>query len=255
MTFDLSPWTFFLVFGRTSALIAFFPMFAEAQVPRAIRVSTILWISLAILPVLPPSTWQPATLPDLAIAVGMEAMLGALFALTARLIFSGVMLGAQWIDAEIGFQVVQQINPLSGTPNSPVGILLLITTSLMFWAFGYFEDMLLFWARIFHILPPPIVAFSPAVGETLVTLSSQIFFRALEILTPILVVMFLVTLAIGLMARAVQGVNIFVESYNIKLIIGMVTLVATAPILLALLHKHLEMIPESWMAILRALKT
>lgn len=255
MTLDLSVWNFFLVFGRTSALVAFFPMLSEVQSPRTVRVGLALWISLAILPTLPPSSWQPANVPDLALAVGLETVVGAFFAFAIRLVFSAILLGAQWIDSEIGFQVAQQINPLSGVPNSPFGSVAMVTSALLFWSLGFFENLLLLWARMFHSLPAPILTMPLEVGDTLLHLSARIFSGALEVAIPIVLVMFLVTLAIALMARAIQGVNLFVEAYNIKLAAGIGALVMTSPLILALMQKQLDGIPNAWMALARALKS
>jgi flagellar biosynthesis protein FliR len=255
MNFDFSPWNFFLIFGRTSALVAFMPILSDSQIPRRLRVGVAVWLTLAIMPTVPPSSFQPTTVFELFMAVGMEAILGAIFAFTIRLLFVGIFLGAHWIDGEVGFQAAQQINPISGTPNSPFGTLVLVTSSLLFWSLGYFEQVIVFWARIFQLLPPPVLILPPAVGETLVTLSSQIFLRALEIVTPMLAIMFLVTLTIGLMARAVQGVNVFVESYNIKLMVGLVALVLNAPLILNLIIKQLDGIGDNWTLLTRALKT
>jgi len=254
MTLSLLPWSFFLVLGRTSALIAFFPMISESYIPRTIRIGIAVWISLAIFPLMPASAFEPTTVPELALAVGFEAAVGVLFAFAARFIFSGIMLGVQWIDAEVGFQVAQQINPLSGTPSSPVGTLILIVASLLFWSLGYFEDLLMLWVKIFQLLPPPITHLPTITGDAVILLSTQMFVRALEIATPVLVVMFMVTLAIALLARAIQGVSIFVESYNLKLLIGISSLVTLAPLMLTLLQKHLEAIPNSWAILVRALQ-
>jgi flagellar biosynthesis protein FliR len=254
MTFSLSPWTFFLVFGRTAALITFFPMLSDMPIPRTVKVGIVMWLTFAIMPLVPPTVFEPTTIPELALAVGLEAVVGILFAFTARLIFSGITLGVQWIDAEVGFQVAQQINPLSGVPTSPVGTLTMILASLLFWCLGYFENLIMVWARIFQLLPAPVSHIPKITGDALVMLSSQMFIRALEIATPIVVVMFMVTLAMALFARAIQGVSIFVESYNLKLLLGMGALITLAPLLLTLLQKHLEAIPDSWSVMVRAMQ-
>jgi flagellar biosynthesis protein FliR len=254
MTFNFSPWTFLLVLGRTGTLVGFLPILSDGSVPKKIRIGLACWLSVAIVPTLPPSKYQPNSLLDLGVAIGLESLVGLLFAFITRILFAGIFLGAQWIDGEIGFQAAQQINPISGTPNSPFGTLMMVVTSLLFWCLGYFEDLIALWARIFQILPVPITGFSSLAGDALVKLTSQIFLRALEIVTPILTVMFLVTLTIGLMARAVQGVNIFVDSYNIKLLIGIGTLVTIAPLMLTLVQKQVGSMLDYWMVVLHALK-
>lgn len=253
MTLNFSPWNFFLVFGRTAALVAFFPMLQEAQIPRAIRAGIAIWLSLAILPMIPAVSYQPATLIDFAIGVGLETIVGVLFAITLRLIFSTVLLGAQWMDGEVGFQAAQQISPLTGTPNTPLGTIALVIATLLFWSLGFFEEMIVLWAKLFLLLPPPILAIPPAAGETLFKLSSQIFFGALQIATPILAIMFLVSIVIGLIARALQGASIFVESFNFKILVGMASLISLAPLLLLLIHKQLTLIPEWWTTLARSL--
>lgn len=254
MSFDLLPWNFLYVLGRTSVLVAFLPMFGEAQVPKSVRAGLAIWVSLAIFPILPATTFRPLDVPDVALAVGMECVLGAIFAIVLRMILSSVMLGAQWIDSEIGFQAAQQINPLSGIPSSPVTTLVIVVASMIFWCCGYFEDMLMYWAKIFLLLPPPFLAISPFAGDTLVQISSQIFTGALQIAAPIMLIMFLVSVAVGLMARALQGINILVEGFNIKLLVGLISLVALTPLIIKLLQKQLSLLPNFWEAMVRVLR-
>lgn len=254
MTFDLSPWNFFLVFGRTTALVGFFPMLSDLQVPRTVRVGVSLWITLAILPTIPVTGFMPGSVPELLVAILLETVVGALFAFMIRLVFAGITMGVQWIDSDIGFQVAQQINPLAGTPSSPFGTMALVTAALIFWSFGIFEDLIFIWARIFHILPPPVGMIPLRVGDTVVEISARIFTSALEIAIPIVIIMFLVTLAIGLLARAVQGINIFFEAFTIKILVGMGVLILLAPLIMAIMEKQLKEIPELWTMLLHALK-
>ena len=58
MTFDFSPWNFFLVLGRTASLVAFLPILSDFQVPRLVRLGVSVWISLAIVPTIP-ATMKP----------------------------------------------------------------------------------------------------------------------------------------------------------------------------------------------------
>jgi len=254
MNFLFSPWDFFLVLGRTSFLIGFFPMFSELQIPRLVRAGIAMWLSFVIMPTLPPTHFHPSNVPELAGAVFLEGVLGAIFAFAIRLVFATVSLGTQWIDSEIGFQVAQQINPIFGAPNSPFGTLALVVTTMLFWSMGFFEQLLAVWVRIFQILPPPITSLSPNTGDSVLWLSSQIFVGALKIATPVVLVMFLVSLSIGLLARAIPGVNFFVESFNAKLLAGIGFLVVISPFLLTLIQHQLDRIPESWLVLVRALK-
>jgi flagellar biosynthesis protein FliR len=255
MTIPFSPWTFFLIFGRTSTLVAFFPIISESSVPRMVRFSLAVWLSLAMLPLVPVNAFVPATLSDLALAMGIECVIGALFAFVARFVFAGIMLGVHWIDAEIGFQAAQQINPLSGVPGSPIATLILVVVSLLFFCLGYFEQLIFQWGQIFKLLPPPVMYLPMETADVMVSLSSRLFVKALELATPILVVMFMVTLAIGLFARAIQGISIFVESYTLKILIGLSTLVAIAPLLIQLLRNNLDSIEDSWSLLIHVLRS
>ncbi len=254
MNFLFSPWDFFLVFGRTSFLVGFFPMFSDVQVPRLIRLGLAIWLSLVIMPTLPTSHFHPTNVPQLLGAMFLEGVLGATFAFAIRLVFATISLGTQWIDSEIGFQVAQQISPLSGTPNSPFGTIALVITALLFWCTGMFEELLRVWVQMFQILPPPVSSISLSMGDALITLSSHVFVGALQIATPVLLIMFLVSLSIGLLARALPGVNFFVESFNVKMVVGLSFLVMISPFLLSLIQHQLDRIPDTWLTFLRALK-
>ncbi|MDD2709683.1 MAG: flagellar biosynthetic protein FliR [Verrucomicrobiae bacterium] len=254
MTFDLSPWHFLLVMGRTASLIAFFPMLSELRIPKAVRAGIALWTSLVITPLVPVSAFQPATIPDLTIALVLETFIGTLFAFVIRLIIAGIVTGVQWIDSEIGFQAAMQMNPLSGTPSSPFGTMALSIIALIFWSSGFFENLLVLWTRIFQILPPPITSISLETGTVLLTLSCHIFAGAIEIAAPIVALMFLLSLAMGLLARAVQGINIFFETFTLKILLGIPSIIILTPYLVNVMQQHLNLVPTHWQQLLHAIK-
>lgn len=254
MNLTLPVWDFFLVLGRTASLLAFFPLLSELQTPKTVRLGIVLWISLVTMPLLAPSGYHPASFPDLIVSVGLEALFGLGFAMVVRMVFSAILLGAQWIDLEMGFGAARQISPLTGMPGSPFAEIVFVISGLMFWSLGFFEQILALWVRMFQLIPPPVRSLSFEGGITLVGLSGQIFVGALQIAAPIVLVMFLVSLTIGFFARAVQGVNLFVESYNIKLLVGMLLLWSTLPLLDRLIVGQLYGIMDGWTVLLRAWK-
>ncbi len=90
--FDLSPieyQNFLFVLLRVGALIMFIPILGSAQIPGRIKIGFILFISIAVFPMVRATPMHdPKGLFDLAISLFSEITIGLAVAYSARLMFT-----------------------------------------------------------------------------------------------------------------------------------------------------------------------
>jgi flagellar biosynthesis protein FliR len=74
----------------------------------------------------------------------------------------------------------------------------------------------------------------------LIKISSGIVMGGLMIAAPLIALMFFVTTAVGFLVRAVQGLNLFVESIGLRLLIGGAGLLIFLPLILNMARGQME---------------
>ena len=75
-------------------------------------------------------------------------------------------------------------------------------------------------AQSFELVPPGGLLINPALGQHLIVFSGQMFVMALKIAAPIMASIFLVDLALALVARAAPQMNVLFIGFPIKIGVG-----------------------------------
>ena len=149
-----------------------------------------------------------------------ELMLGLSMGLMARLFLIAVDLGAEVMGFQMGFGIVTAIDPSTQA-----------STAILSQLYGAFMVLMLLVANGHHYFfiaitesfrTIPLMGFSP--NSNLFTLfmdsSKQIFVVALKFAAPVMVVLLLTSVALGIVARTVPQMNIFMVGMSLKIFIG-----------------------------------
>jgi len=234
--FDL----FLLMAVRTSGVFFTAPPFAARQVPVQWRAAFGLMVAMVLLPVVQAPPALPTTLiPWMAWAV-REAALGLAIGWTVNLTFAAVQLGGQLLDTELGFSIVSVMDPQTGQQMPLVGNFQ-YTLSLMILLLTNGHHLILAaLARSFALVPVGGAILHPSLTDTVVALSGGVFLTAFKLAAPVLGAGFVTSVALGVMARAMPQMNVFMVGLPLKLVAGLVVMVAGMPLYLATLSRVLD---------------
>ena len=104
--------TFIFVFFRVGALILFMPILGSSQAPQMMKIGLILFFSLSIFPLVQNQPMpQPQGMFELSIYLFSEITVGLAIAYVARLLFTAVQVAGTVVDFQMGFGVVNVIDP------------------------------------------------------------------------------------------------------------------------------------------------
>ncbi|HEY2801354.1 MAG TPA: flagellar biosynthetic protein FliR [Chthoniobacterales bacterium] len=244
ISFDLL-YTGMMVFIRAGGLLALLPVFSGQSVPVQIRLAiAVLLAYLAGAQAQPTSAIPDSMLALITIAV-RELFIGLLMGFAIRLIFYAIEFAGQVMSTEIGLTVSSQIDPISRQTSSPVGTALFYLGSLLFLISGCHHAVFLAFLRSFQIAPVGAIAFHRDTAEALVSASGNIFLVALQMAAPLLAVNFVVTFAFAILGKAAPSINVFSESFSVRVLVGIailgLTLGLTAQAVLSALRGSPEM--------------
>lgn len=234
---------FLLILARVGALLAVAPFWGSRIIPVQVRVCFTLILSLALLPLV----WQqqpaiPAQFLSYSFLVVREVLFGLVLGLASLLLFSAIQVAGQIIDTQMGFGMVNVLDPQSRVQVPLVGNLFYLVAIILFLLTDGHHYFLEAVAGSFILIPPGAPAFPLVVWADLTALFSQVLALALRIALPVAGVLLLADLALGIIARAVPQMNVFILGLPGKIIIGTLAILVILPLytfLLKLLFREL----------------
>jgi len=120
----------------------------------------------------------------------------------------------------MGFSLMNSIDPLSGASESGIAHLMNQVVTMLFLALDGHLVLLGALAQSFTLVPPGGLLINPALVTHFIAFSSQLFVMAIKIAAPIMASIFLVDLALALVARAAPQMNVLFVGFPLKIGVG-----------------------------------
>lgn len=228
---------FLLIFARLSGIFSTAPIFGARNVPVMVKAGLSLLISYILLPLLfQPSVIIPeALLPYVAVVIG-EFLIGLIMGFACSFIFHGIQMAGTLLDMQIGFGIVNVIDPQFGQQVPLIGNFKYILAILVFLASNSHH---LFLSAIFYSFRKiPVIQglFRPDMANIVVDMVYTVFIIAVKICLPVLVAIVLTDVALGILARTMPQMNIFVVGVPGKIIVGIFVLSLALPFYIVFLE-------------------
>jgi flagellar biosynthetic protein FliR len=224
--------TLLLVFIRTSTMLFVFPVFSAQQIPIMVRIGLAGLMSFILYRALP----LTVPLPDmgaLVAAVVSQVVLGLIVGFVAYLVFMGIQFAGEILDIQIGFAVANIISPQTQQQVTVIGELELTLATLVFLISNSHLLMLQGIGGSFHLVPLPYINLDPSVAGNVFVFLEQAFLIVLQIAAPAALSLFIVNIALGLMARVAPQMNVFVVGFPLQIGVGLLMLAVSVPLLAA----------------------
>jgi flagellar biosynthetic protein FliR len=241
---DLDFYNWFLVFIRLGSFLLALPFFSAVNFPAPMRVALAGLSALLLAPQLPPF---PIGHLDLLALFGLlvrEAAIGLLFAFFSRMVFFAADIAGIIISNELGLSMGSIMDPTSRQPEQMPGLILFFLATITMLSLDLHHGLLLGFARSFDVLPLGGGHLSTSLFETIVERTGQIFVIALQIAAPVMAVSFCITVFFALMSRAVPQMNVFAESFGIRIAGGLIVLGFTLQIAAQYIANYLQRLPD-----------
>lgn len=166
-----------------------------------------------------------------------EALVGLSMGFVAGLIIYAVQLAGSYIDLQMGFAIANTISPDTGVSSPLTGQFLNVLTLLFFLGADAHHMLLNGLLYSFRLVPLDSLAVHLSSGST-VQYVSRVFMQmviiSFQLAMPIVGCLFLVDVALGLVARTVPQVNVFVVGLPLKIIVGFAVMLIVFPMFISL---------------------
>jgi flagellar biosynthetic protein FliR len=222
---------FLLVLVRCSAIFLMTPIFGRRNVPAVFKVGLALMLSIVLLPAVELSSGFEMGFLQLALLAAKEAAVGLIIGFVTYVVFTAIYFAGQIIDMKTGFGIVNVLDPQTNTQIPIMGNFLYIFTLIVFITMDGHLMLIKALAESFTIVPAGhhLQVTAETVAELVSTLHST-FVIGFKISAPVVAAVFLTDVALGILARTMPQMNVFMVGMPLKIMIGMFTLMIMIPV-------------------------
>ncbi len=232
---------FLLIFVRVTSFFLMMPLFSYRTVPAQFKVglgfflSLLMYLSMEV-PILQiDSTYY--------LLILKEVLVGLLIGLIASIMLSAIQVAGGFIDFQMGFAMANVIDPQTGAQSPLMGQYLYIV-SLLFLLMVNGHHLILdgiYYSYQFIPLEQGWLPLGSAgVAEYVVRSFSTMFMIALQMALPVVGSIFLVDVALGILARTFPQLNIFVVGIPVKIAVSFIILLVVMGTMMLVVSKLFE---------------
>jgi len=221
---------FFFILVRVAAMLAVIPFFESRNVPVLVKsglAMTVTWLLLPQVRALPPSLNASPVL--FALGLASEVMIGLIIGFMLQLVFVGVQLAGQTAGFQMGLAIANVVDPASSMQIPILSQFLNLFALMIFLSLDIHHYFIKALVDSFGIIPFWAARFDGNIFKFLVWTVSNAFVIAVKIGAPVMVALLLTSMALGLIARTVPQMQIFIVAMPVKIIMGLLFLGFSLP--------------------------
>lgn len=214
-----------LLLVRPGFLVMAVPAFGSGFAPPVVRIGLMVALSLLLMPfVALPDQLPPA---GLAVVVAREAIIGLALAMAVRVLIAATELAGNAMGFNMGFFLAAVVDPQSGVQNKVLSAAYATFALVVFFAIDGHHAVLRALAASYDILPVGIGRIDGPIAAIVGRLLGVVFLLGVQLAAPVLVVLFVVELALGLMSRLAPQMNLMMLGMPLRVAIGLTVMAST----------------------------
>ena len=234
---------FLLVFVRIFALMSISPLLSSAGVPGIAKVGLALFTGIVVFP------WiaeQGYLIPQSGFAYGMvmvgEILIGLILGFMLTVIYAAFLLSGQLYSMQMGFGASQVYDPLAQIQIPLMGQFINLIAMFVFVIVGGFQKIFLMGVlRSFETIKAvDLLYLREPLMELLLRSMTVLFEQALIIAFPILGVLILISVSMGLLAKAAPQMNLLMLGFPIKISMAFLMLFLVMPFLMETFNRIID---------------
>lgn len=242
-----------LIFFRVSGFLFFAPVFENSGIPIHWKIMFGLMLSLILTTAFwneqPQIDFHPWVLVFLSLK---ELLIGIAIGFSAQLVFYAARFAGGIIDFDMGYHTSVLFDPQQSSPTL-IGQLKELAVLMLFLIINGHHFLIESLMVSMRAVPLTTMSVTESTLQVLVTFATTIFIVAVKISAPLLLALFVVNLALALLARIAPQTNIFILSFQLKVAVGLLVLFATVPLFVYVAKYSLESFQDITLKLLMTL--
>ncbi|NPC92589.1 flagellar type III secretion system protein FliR [Bacillus sp. WMMC1349] len=238
---ELFP-AFLLVFVRITAFYVTVPLFSYRTIPAVHKIGFAFFLAIISFSTIknPPHLDVDGMYMML---IMKEALVGLLLGLIAYIMISAIQIAGSFIDFQMGFAVANVIDPQTGAQTPLVGQFLHTMALLLMLSLNAHHLLLDGIYYSYQYIPIDHLGLSfgnEQFGDFIAKSFNSMFITAFQLSAPVVASLFLVDLALGIVARTVPQLNVFVVGLPLKIAVTFIMLVICMAVMFSMMQNVFE---------------
>ncbi|MCM1055558.1 MAG: flagellar biosynthetic protein FliR [Bacteroides sp.] len=223
---------YLMVTARISGIFTFNPIFSRQNVPMRIKVGATLVISMTAAAYLGGDGMQYGFngVPGFVMTLLKELAIGLVLGFITNLILTVIIYAGELMDNQIGFGMAKAMDPMTGIQMPLFANLFNYMFILYFFLIGGHLKYIELFVTSYDILPLNYGFDIDSLNLTyfIANYLGTVFILAVKFAMPIIASELITEFVIGVMMKAVPTIQIFVVNIQLKIVVGMLVLLAVA---------------------------
>ena len=220
---------FILVLTRCAGLLIAGPVLGADLAPVRVRAGLSLLLALLIFPHQMDELHPGIAGAGFVAALFLELLVGVFIGWCARCFLHGLRFGGDLIGRIAGFAAAEVFNPATESVGGPIGDIVWTTIVVLYLATDGHHHMLAALVGSFTMIPLGALTIGPGLAEATIDASDRVFDIGLALAMPTIMAILVISVAEGVVARAVPQINILLMSFGIKIVTSWILLYVSLP--------------------------
>ena len=222
---------FLLVLTRTSGIFFVSPFFGSQNIPEQIRAATAFAMAILTFPILldEMTIEAPATVLMFTALIIQELFIGWLIGFVGYVVLAAITMSGKIMDMQVGFTIAQVMDPTSREQSPLIGSFLYNLTIIYFLAVNGHHMIVAALIESFRAVPFNAITWHGSMADFIINLTNGIFLTGMKIAMPVTFSILITNVGMGILARTMPQMNIFVIGVPMHLIIGTAMLALLMP--------------------------
>jgi flagellar biosynthetic protein FliR len=233
--------TYMLVLLRVSIFLLMFPIFSSDVFPTTLKMGFAMVISLLFYSVVPVDlTRFPLDAISTGLLILTEGMVGLTLGLCLRIFFGSVQLAGQVIGFQMGFAMINVVDPQSGANVSimdQIGYWVCVVVFLILNGHHIIISALI---NSFELVPVGVFIMQKLLLVKLLDLAGGLFLVAIKIGAPVIAALFFVSVGFGLVSKFAPQMNVMIVAFPLKIVVGLFLFGLTLEIIVLITREYVD---------------
>lgn len=228
---------FMLVLTRVSVFLAIVPVLlvgAPVRIRAGLAVAAAIFF-VAVVPIDP--AWATLSWQQLVVMQIGEAVAAIAMALAIVCLFQAARMAARMMERQMGFAFARMVDPISGVEQSVIGNLFEICAVIIFFAMNAHHLFFTVLKKSYALFPIGEFPSIAMLAEGVLRATGLSLVLALQMAAPVIALMFLITVLLGVLARAIPEMNVMMTAMPLRVGVGMLGVIIFMPYLTVLVQK------------------
>lgn len=233
-----------LIFIRITGIMVTAPLFRSSAIIPHVKIM----ISVILATIVTSALWKEHPtiefhLWNMVFLVFKEFFVGLMIGFVTNSVFWAARMAGGLIDMDMGYQTATLFDRENANPSlvGELKELMVLMVFLFINGHHYIFEGIFFSVKAIPLTKMAITASSVTL---LMKMATTVFILGIKMASPVLISLFLTNLSLALLARVAPQTNIFILSFQLKVAVGLLILLASVPLFVLLAKYSLESVQE-----------